>query len=154
MSTQGTLNGEPRLSNRRLLTIIALGSVVMLAIILIITESQTLHDQNGLVIPDETAVAVERLAKSFTGPRYFQATAGERLDASGAPSSAPVVSHISATAARRQIDRIAAERQLSPAAKAQAEKLIGRLTESPRSRVIGEDHINLVRLNLALDELK
>jgi len=146
--------GAPRLSNGRLMAIIATAAIVLLTVILGTTRMMESRKGDRLVIPDETTVAVERLAEALTGPRYFQVEHGEAMDAAGVLTASPAVPHISPVVARRQVDRIAKERNFTPETTAKVHKLIDRLTETPKSRVIGEDHVNLLRLNLALDELK
>ena len=59
--------------------------------------------------------------------------------------------HISAAAARYQVTRIARLRGL-PADKVQA--LVDAQTETPWLAVLGESHVNVLRLNLALDGLR
>jgi K+-transporting ATPase c subunit len=49
---------------------------------------------------------------------------------------------------------VVTERKLNTEQAAKVHMLIDRLTERPRSRMVGEDHINLLRLNLALDALQ
>ena len=146
--------GAPRLSNGRLMTIIAIAAVVLLMVILGITRMMERRKGERLVIPDEMTVAVERLAGALTGARYFQVEPGEARDAAGVPTASPPAPHIIPAAARRQVERIAKERNFTPENTAKLHKLIDRLTETPKSRAIGEDHVNLLRLNLALDVLK
>jgi K+-transporting ATPase ATPase C chain len=59
--------------------------------------------------------------------------------------------HISPAAARYQVPRIAAVRGL-PADRLDA--LIDRVTEPPQFGFLGEPHVNVLRLNLALDQLR
>ncbi len=146
--------GAPRLSKGRLLMFTGIGAVLLLALILGVPEMKERREADRLVIPDEKTVAVERLAEMLTGPRYFQVSPGEAMDAAGVLHASPPTTHISPVAARRQVDRIAKERDFTTETTAKIHKLIDRLTETPKSRAIGEDHINLLRLNLALDELK
>ncbi|MNC98219.1 potassium-transporting ATPase subunit C [compost metagenome] len=61
---------------------------------------------------------------------------------------------ISVDDAKSQAAKIARERQLSPEQARKMEQLIDRLVEPSPSRMIGEATINLLRLNLALDELR
>lgn len=146
--------GAPRLSNGRLMAIIATAAVVLLTVILGITRMMEGRKGDRLMIPDETTVAVERLAEALTGPRYFQVAPGEAMDAAGVLTASSPAPHVSPVAARRQVDRVAKERNLTPETTVKIHKLIDRLTETPKSRAIGEEHVNLLRLNLALDELK
>ena len=157
MSTQPAMHaapGSPQLSNGRLLTFIVIGAVVLVALILGITEIKESRQRDGLVIPDEKTVAVERLVEMLTGPRYFLMAPGEAMDSAGVVSASAPSPHISPTSARRQVERIAKERNFSPETTAKIHKLIERLSEAPKSRGVGKDHVNLLRLNLALDELK
>jgi hypothetical protein len=142
------------LSKGRLLTFIGIGAVLLLALILGVTEMMERREMDRLVIPDEKTVAVERLAEMLTGPRSFQVAPGEAMDTAGVPNASPPAPHISPVAARRQVERIAKVRNFTAETSAKIHKLIDRLTETPKSRAIGEDHVNLLRLNLALDELK
>jgi potassium-transporting ATPase KdpC subunit len=106
-------------------------------------------------IPDEKAAAVALLAQKLSGPRYFQ---------SAVPPSDQRVTHvpdsrngepvISVADALAQMDRIVAERHLDAARAVKIRQLIDRLAEPPDSRMVGEASVNLLRLNLALDELR
>lgn len=57
--------------------------------------------------------------------------------------------HISLRAARFQISRVAAARGLEAAA---LDRLIGEFTEAPIFGIFGEERVNVLLLNLALDE--
>ena len=101
-------------------------------------------------IPDEKAAAAALLAQKLSGPRYFQLPA-----ASGPNALAPGGEiRISAEQARAQIDRVARERNLSTEQAKTLADLIDRLVEPPTSRMVGDSTVNLLRLNLALDELQ
>jgi potassium-transporting ATPase KdpC subunit len=62
--------------------------------------------------------------------------------------------HISPKAALLQVDRIAHVRQLSEEQKKQLIKLVNDLTERPQFSLLGEERVNVLRLNLSLDKLK
>lgn len=104
----------------------------------------------NFVIPDEEAAAFKLLAQKMSGPRYFQPNASRTNQPSHGGTADP---RISVADARLQMKRIAAERNLGPETETKLNALIERLTEPPRSRVVGEPEVNLLRLNLALDEL-
>lgn len=57
--------------------------------------------------------------------------------------------HVSPTAAHFQAARVAAARGLDPAL---LDTLIGELTERPVLSILGEERVNVLKLNLALDE--
>jgi K+-transporting ATPase c subunit len=105
--------------------------------------------QQEMVIPDEQVAGQELLAQKFAGPRYFQPDQGV-----SDPPSSPDRYYISVAAARAQIGHIAAERKLDAAQVERLNTVIGKIAESPPSRVRGHDSINTLRLNLALDALK
>lgn len=66
-------------------------------------------------------------------------------------SSSGLDPHISPAAARYQVARVARARQLT------AEKVLGLVeqqTETPLAGFLGESRVNVLRLNLALDDLK
>lgn len=109
---------------------------------------------HSVSLPDEKAAAAQLLAKRLSGPGYFEVPPGGLRDESGVAATSAVEPHITASAAQKQVERIARERQLDAAGVVKVEDLIRRLTETPSSRVIGEEHLNVLRLNLALDELK
>lgn len=58
--------------------------------------------------------------------------------------------HISPRAARFQINRIAVARGLDAAT---LDRLVGEFTETPILGIFGEERVNVLRLNLALDDL-
>ena len=105
---------------------------------------------DDLVIPNEKAVALAKLAEKFTGPGYFH---------QGPDDPRPLVVtgqgdiYITATNAWAQEARVVHERHLNPEAAAKVHRLIEWLTEPPPSR-FSTERVNMVRLNLALDELK
>ncbi len=157
MSTQQVNNTEPcalSRSQRRSLAFVGMGAVVVLVLIAVVAALMKYGGGDRLVIPDEKLIAAERLAGELAGPLYFQVASGQALDDAGISSSATQAPHISAAAASAQVERIANERHFTETTKAKLQELIEQLTEAPKSRAVGEDHINLLRLNLALDELK
>ena len=62
--------------------------------------------------------------------------------------------HISPDAARLQIDRVAAARGFTPAQRDQLAALIERSIEPPQLGVLGEPRVNVLRLNLAVDQIR
>ena len=131
----------------------AIVALLLLAVFLGVSLALNRSHRNRLVIPDEVAAGAALLSQKFTGPRYFQVPPGEARDDAGVVAAAPPEPHITTTAARSQVDAIVKERNLSPEAAAKLNKLIDRLTDFPKSRLVGEEHLNVLRLNLALDEL-
>jgi K+-transporting ATPase c subunit len=100
--------------------------------------------------PNEKVVAANLLNEKLSGPRYFQQahSATQQLPSDdGEP-------RVSVAEARAQVVKIVKERQFDPERAAKLEQLIDRLAEPSVSRMIGEATINLLRLNLALDELQ
>jgi K+-transporting ATPase ATPase C chain len=61
---------------------------------------------------------------------------------------------ISPEAAYLQVDRIAAARGFNAGQKQQLVKLIGKMAERPQFSLLGENRINVLMLNLALDTIK
>jgi K+-transporting ATPase c subunit len=114
---------------------------------LVLDGHRGLLEQAKFEIPDEKAAAFALLAQKFTGPRYFQPGTNQQVHSQ---DSEP---RISAADARSQVKRIAAERKLGPEGETNLNSLIKRLTEPSPSRVVGDPEINLLRLNLALDEM-
>jgi K+-transporting ATPase c subunit len=103
-----------------------------------------------MVIPDEKAAAAALLQEKLSGPRYFHPTTSNP----GAPELRSAEPRISVADARSQIDGIVRERQLQKQQAEMLEQLVDRLAEPSPSRIVGEPTINLLRLNLALDELR
>jgi K+-transporting ATPase ATPase C chain len=62
--------------------------------------------------------------------------------------------HISPTAARLQIERVASARKLSPEQRQSLSALVERSIEPPQLGFLGEPCVNVLKLNLALDALK
>ncbi len=121
-------------------------SLLALAAYLMIANRRS----DDLVIPNEKAVAMAMLSHKFSGPRYFQLPPGELHPP---PEIGEVDTFITVASASAQEQRIVEERHLSPESAAKLHRLIDKLTEPPPSRLFSE-RINLVRLNLAMDELK
>lgn len=61
--------------------------------------------------------------------------------------------HISPQAALLQVERIVKSRQLNSRQKEDLLTAIAELTEAPQFSLLGEDRINVLKLNLALDKL-
>lgn len=101
--------------------------------------------RRGFETPDDVQAARELLASKFSGPRYFQIN----TRATDVPYPC-----IPVDSARQQVAGIVAARQMPAEAAAEVEKIIAKLTQPAASRVIGMDHVNVLQLNLALDELK
>jgi K+-transporting ATPase ATPase C chain len=61
--------------------------------------------------------------------------------------------HISPAAAMLQLDRVATARGGDPAVRAQIESLVKSHIELPQFNLFGEERVNVLKLNLALDSL-
>lgn len=138
----------------RLMALYGIIGLFLLAVFLGVSLVVNRSHRNRLDIPDEKAAGATLLMEKFTGPRYFQMPPGDARDDAGVIVASPREPHITAAAARDQVERIANERGLTPDLTARVRELINRLTEQPKSRLVGEEHVNVLRLNLALDELK
>lgn len=136
-----------------LMGLYAVALVLVLLVFLGISTWLRNTDRENLVIPDEKAAAASLLATQFSGPRYFQVPSGDMRDATGVVVQATTEPHITTEVARGQVERIVKERDRTADQKARLNELIDRLTEQPSSRLVGAEHINLLRLNLALDAL-
>jgi hypothetical protein len=93
--------------------------------------------------PDEKAAGLALLADKLSGPRYFTSTNREDGEL-----------WISPAEARKQLPRVATERNLSPEAISEVDKRINQLTTPPTSRIVGSERINLLQLNLVLDSIR
>jgi potassium-transporting ATPase KdpC subunit len=62
--------------------------------------------------------------------------------------------HISAEAAWLQINRVSKARHLDSCRKAKVESLIAEFTSKPQLRFLGNERVNVLLLNLAIDSLK
>jgi K+-transporting ATPase c subunit len=149
MKHHSKIHGAAFSRNARLLAILMVVLMgVVAGAVLVISKYRP-----KLVTPDEKIVAAELLAKTFTGPRYFQIPPNETLDENGVRMENPATPFIGRDAARLQVERIARERSLGEAGIKKINGLIEEMTEAPSSRIVGDNHINLLRLNLALDTL-
>ena len=90
-------------------------------------------------VRDDVA-ALRRDGASGPIPADLVTTSGSGLDP-----------HISPAAAELQIQRVAAARKLPPE---QVRQLVGKQTETRTFGVLGEPHVNVLRLNLALDSIR
>lgn len=61
--------------------------------------------------------------------------------------------HISAAAAQLQVERIAQARHFDSSQKQKLLETVKRLTEKPQFLILGEERINVLNLNLALDRI-
>lgn len=108
------------------------------------------------VIPDEKAAAAALLMEKLSGPRYFQFRSPPTSE--HPPVRAPFLRdrgpRISVPDAHAQVERVAAERQFDAKHAATLHQLVDELAESSESRMAGQESVNLLRLNLALDELR
>lgn len=104
-----------------------------------------MSNATGTLIPDEKAVAQELLEQKLSGPKYFQ------LGESSTELPSP---YITPAQARTQVERVVAERHLDIAEREKVKALIKELTEPSPSRMVGTERLNVLKLNLALDELK
>jgi len=94
----------------------------------------------------ERAAAIRqanRLAEDAAIPTDLLFASGSGLDP-----------HISPDAARLQIDRVAAARGFTPVQHDQLAALIERSIEPPQFGVLGEPRVNVLRLNLAVDQIQ
>jgi K+-transporting ATPase ATPase C chain len=62
--------------------------------------------------------------------------------------------HISKQAALLQVNRIAKARNFSEAQKQKLSACVDILTEGPQLRVLGEERVNVLLLNLEVDKIK
>ena len=122
---------------------VVLGGLLMLFSFIANLDKQA--RRRGFKAPDDVQAARELLASKFSGPRYFQIN----TQAAGVPYPC-----IPLDSARQQVAGIVTARQMPANAAAEIEKIIAKLTQPAASRVIGMDHVNVLQLNLALDELR
>jgi len=94
---------------------------------------------------DKSRVAESLLARTLSGPAYFQSTPASDSNEPG-PSITPAE-------ALRQLPVVSATRHLSAQSQQELAGIIADLTEDPPSRITGDARINLARLNLSLDKL-
>jgi len=130
-----------------------LGTALLVLLLAALAVGGTLLLQRAqpqrLPIPDEKAVAADLLAQKLSGPRYFQ-----RATPDQPPSTRSGEWTITVDDALAQMERVVTERRLDAQGAAKVRRLINQLATPPRSRMTGEDSINLLRLNLALDEIR
>jgi K+-transporting ATPase ATPase C chain len=69
-------------------------------------------------------------------------------------SASGVDPHISPEAARLQIERIAKVRGFNPAQVSSLKKLVENYTQGPQLQLFGDPRVNVLKLNLAVDELQ
>lgn len=103
------------------------------------------RNRETLHIPDDTKVAREILIQRFSSPQYFQL--GTNTEEMPHP-------YLASSAVAAQLDRVTQLRKLSPPQVEKLNKIITKLTEPAPSRLAGDDRVNVLRLNLALDEMK
>ncbi len=128
----------------------ASGLIVLLCtglICLLIIVRQKPDD--GLMVPNEKAVAMELLTGKFSGPGYFQHTA---LDPVCNTSAGEVDVYITTLSAAAQMPRVFEARRFDETGRNRLHHLVERLTEPAPSR-LSSPRLNLARLNLALDGL-
>jgi len=102
------------------------------------------HNERNLTIPDEKQAGLALLSQKLSGPGYFSDAKASHDDEG---------TWITPADARDQADRVIKERKFDETRCGKLKQLVIDLTEPPSSRIVGGDRINLVRLNLALDEL-
>ena len=98
------------------------------------------------------AAAIKDRIAAFRAANGMAATVPVPADAVTASGSG-LDPHISPASARLQLDRVARARGLTSERRARLETLVAALTEPPQWGVLGEPRVNVLRLNLALDEL-
>ena len=101
--------------------------------------------------PDEPGAAVQRHRQCCGVPHRQQVGSGRPVPADMVFTSASGLDpHISPEAARLQVARVAAARGMGAD---QVKELVERFVESPQWGIFGEARVNVLRLNLALDEM-
>ena len=99
-------------------------------------------------MPKEEKAAVDRiLLEKYAGPRYFQAGSVVWDRDEGGP-------WLDLVEARQQVARVGEARALGPDGVEHIERLLDELAEVQPSRAVGGKRLNLLRLNMALDEVK
>ncbi len=130
----------------------AIGLLIGLVIAVFLTPIfWNIHDHLTRVpvpVPDEQIAGLKLLAEKFTGPRYFQPDTTENKS-----STVPEKYYVSIASAKRQLEQVALERKLSGDQVSRLNAIIENITEPPPSRVLGQNSVNVLRLNLALDEM-
>jgi hypothetical protein len=142
----------PEPSTRRVLRILMW---IVLGVIFVTPMAFNIYDhltRRRPDLPDEKTAVNQLLAGKFAGPSYFQSAAsGMTLET---PSRQIYYVFIPKKSALAQVDRVITERKLGPDAAAKLKEMVDKLTEPPPVRTAGEDRVNLLMLNLALDALK
>jgi len=92
-------------------------------------------------VVDERRTALSETAGTNPIPADLLFASGSGLDP-----------HISKAAARLQVERISAARKFTNAQKASLYALIDQITEGPQWRIWGEERVNVLMLNVALDK--
>jgi hypothetical protein len=156
MSTHTTRDATRRRNSPKPLPLMAwyVGSLFLVFVFFwgVSTWLRSMNSQR-VAIPDERKAAAELLARKLSGPGYFRVPPGGTRDAAGVTVETATEPHVSTSAARSQVAEIVKARAMSAGQEAKVQALIDQLAEKPSSRVVGEDHVNLLRLNLALDAL-
>lgn len=98
-------------------------------------------------VPDEQVAGLKLLAEKFAGSRYFHP------EPENENTGVPEKYYVSTAAVKAQAVHIVSERKLNPDQAKHLDAVIDRLTEPPPSRVTGPNSVNVLRLNLALDEI-
>ena len=124
---------------------------VLLAIVFLAPIALNIRDHltRPRQLPDEKSAIIQLLAQKFTGPEYFQIESG-----TAAQNSSSDKVYLTVESAKKQIGRISAARKFDAEDTSRLNALISGMTEPPQSRVVGEERVNLLMLNLALDALK
>ena len=131
-------------NSQRLRVTVGVLVLASLVLLLLIWPFQQNRPWKGFKVPDENKAAQLLLAQKLSGPRYFKPGQG----AADLPFP-----FITPATAKQQLARVIQERHLDPADRGKLENLIEQLVELPPSRLVGSERINVLRLNLALDEM-
>lgn len=99
-------------------------------------------------LKEQVTIRAEQWGKSNSAP-ITEKIPAEMLFA----SASGLDPHISPKAALLQVNRIAKVRNLSHNQKQQIVELVNKLTEKPQFSLLGETRINVLKLNIALDNL-
>ncbi len=111
------------------------------------------HQANGSLIEQNgKVIGSELIGQNFASPRYFHgrpSAAGNGYDA--ANSASGLDPDITPAAAYFQVPRVAKARGLSEAA---LHKLVNDNIQDRLLGIIGEPHVNVLKLNMALDGMQ
>lgn len=100
-------------------------------------------------LKEQVAARAEQWAKSNP------ATSAEKIPSEMLFASASGLDpHISPKAALLQVERVATARNFDSEQKQQLVKIINDLTEKPQFSLLGDERVNVLKLNLAIDSLK